>query len=115
LIRQKIFPYLIRSFQKNAALIENYRKLLAQINEGGSADARRRHVEINKKMLVRDRLKALLDPGAPFMELGALAGWATDYGDLPAAGMVLGKRRTLEPKGWGVVVEESIVLGRRRT
>lgn len=57
---------------------------------GGSQKARDKHIQ-RGKMLVRDRVTALIDPGTSFLELSALA--AHDlYGeeDVPAAGMVTG-------------------------
>lgn len=49
-----------------------------------------RHVKKNKKVLVRDRIKALLDPDSPFLELGDLAGFDMNYGDVPTGGVVAG-------------------------
>jgi 3-methylcrotonyl-CoA carboxylase beta subunit len=72
------------------ALAAGLRARLARAREGGSPEARRRHVE-RGRLLVRERVERLLDPGTPFLELGALV--AEDvYGDgaTPAAGLVAG-------------------------
>jgi 3-methylcrotonyl-CoA carboxylase beta subunit len=44
----------------------------------------------NKKMLVRERMKRILDPESPFLEIGGLGGFGMPYGDLPGGGMVAG-------------------------
>jgi len=61
----------------------------AQVRQMGSEEARRRHTE-RGKLLVRDRIKRLLDPGTPFLELSTLAAWDLYEGEVPAAGMVTG-------------------------
>src|SRR5262245_66428227 len=72
-----------------AALAAELRARLAQVRRGGDERARARHVE-RGKLLVRDRIDRLLDPGAPFLELSPLA--AHDLSDdvAPAAGTVPG-------------------------
>ena len=66
--------------------------LHAQVSEGGGARARQRHLE-QSKMLVRDRIEALLDPGTPFLELSPLAAHGLYEGEAPAAGLVTGVGR----------------------
>ena len=70
---------------KAAALAD----LLAQIRAGGSERARQRHLS-QGKMLVRDRIEALLDPGTPFLELSPLAAHEVYDDPVPAAGLVTG-------------------------
>ncbi|WP_135503475.1 carboxyl transferase domain-containing protein [Roseovarius aestuariivivens] len=72
---------------------------LAQVAEaaeaaarGGGASARERHLS-RGKMLPRDRVAGLLDPGSPFLEVGALAAHALYDGAAPAAGMIAGVGR----------------------
>ncbi|MBU2961500.1 methylcrotonoyl-CoA carboxylase [Citreicella sp. C3M06] len=57
--------------------------------EGGGAKARDRHVA-RGKMLPRERVANLLDPGAPFLEIGAMAAHSMYDGAAPAAGVVAG-------------------------
>jgi len=80
-------------FQQNAAhnraLANELRSRLAQVRQGGGQKARQRHVDRNK-LLVRDRIDHLLDPGSPFLELSALAAWGVYNGDAPAAGIITG-------------------------
>ena len=56
---------------------------------GGGTKARDRHMA-RGKMLPRDRVAALLDPGAPFLEVGATAAHGMYDGAAPCAGVVAG-------------------------
>ena len=69
------------------ALVSRLREELARAREGGTGRAR--HAE-QKKMFVRDRISALLDPGSPFLELSPLAAHGLYEGDAPGAGLVTG-------------------------
>ncbi len=57
--------------------------------EGGSAKARQRHVA-RGKLLVRERVACLVDPGSPFLEIGGLAASGMYEGDVYGAGLVTG-------------------------
>ena len=57
--------------------------------EGGGEKARKRHVS-RGKMLPRDRVAGVLDPGSPFLEVGALAAHGLYGGAAPCAGVVAG-------------------------
>src|ERR1700689_2642908 len=57
--------------------------------EGGSAKARERHVG-RGKLLTRERVAGLVDPGSPFLEIGALAAFDMYEGDVHGAGLVGG-------------------------
>lgn len=74
------------------SLVSDLDALHSRISLGGSQKARDRHVS-RGKMLPRDRVGALLDPGSPFLELSTLAGWAM-YGEkedeVPAGGVITG-------------------------
>ncbi|MBT8460729.1 MAG: methylcrotonoyl-CoA carboxylase, partial [Boseongicola sp.] len=59
---------------------------------GGGDRARERHVG-RGKMLPRDRVAALLDPGSPFLEIGATAAHELYNGAAPGAGMIAGVGR----------------------
>ncbi len=70
-------------------LVAELRERLAAARAGGGEAAVRRHRE-QGKLMVRDRLERLLDPGTPFLEIGALAGFGMHDGQAPSAGMVCG-------------------------
>src|SRR5687767_11839596 len=71
------------------ALVDDLKQRLSIASEGGGDDARRKHTE-RGKLLTRDRIATLLDPGSDFLELSPLA--AEDMYDrgAPAAGVVTG-------------------------
>jgi len=81
------------AFQANAAqmagLVAELQATTARAAEGGGATARARHTA-RGKMMPRDRVQALLDPGAPFLELSALAAHGLYGGDIPGAGLITG-------------------------
>ncbi|PRY50114.1 3-methylcrotonyl-CoA carboxylase beta subunit [Geodermatophilus tzadiensis] len=71
------------------ALVADLRDQLARVAEGGGARARERHVS-RGKLLPRERVDALLDPGSPFLELSPLAAHDLYGGDAPSAGIITG-------------------------
>ncbi|HEX4440035.1 MAG TPA: carboxyl transferase domain-containing protein [Thermoanaerobaculia bacterium] len=77
-------------FSAMESLVVELKRELAKAREGGPGRAR--HLE-QKKMLVRDRIDALLDPGSAFLELSPLAAHGMYDGDAPAAGIVTGVGR----------------------
>jgi 3-methylcrotonyl-CoA carboxylase beta subunit len=76
-------------FQANAArmrgLVEDLRAQVEKVRRGGGDRARKRHVE-RGKMLPRERVRDLLDPGSPFLELSQLAAHGMYGDDAPGAG-----------------------------
>src|SRR6187397_3336326 len=73
----------------NRALAERLRKDVAKAAKGGNEESRERHVS-RGKLLPRDRVESLLDPGSPFLELSPLAANGMYDDDAPAAGIVTG-------------------------
>jgi 3-methylcrotonyl-CoA carboxylase beta subunit len=80
-------------FRANA---ERMRGLVADLKEktdrvamGGDAKAREKHLA-RGKLLPRDRVRGLLDPGSPFLEIGQLAAWDMYGGDVHSASMITG-------------------------
>ena len=80
-------------FRKNDA---HYREKIDELHElrlqqriGGSEKARERHVK-KGKILPRERVERLIDPGTPFLELGELAGLNKYDGVPPGAGIITG-------------------------
>ncbi|MEK7343041.1 MAG: carboxyl transferase domain-containing protein [Pseudomonadota bacterium] len=73
----------------NRALAEDLRAKVAAAARGGSDSARDKHVA-RGKLLPRDRVERLLDPGSPFLEVGQLAANGLYDGEVPGAGIVAG-------------------------
>ncbi len=82
-----------REFRANAeamqALVAELRALAERVREGGGAAARERHLK-RGKLLPRDRIRALIDPLSPFLEIGQLAAHGMYGGEVPSAGIVTG-------------------------
>lgn len=81
------------TFQQNVdamqAQIDTLEETITAIKEGGPETSRQRQKE-HGKMLVRERLNALLDPGSAFLELSQLAAYQVYEDDVPAAGIITG-------------------------
>ncbi|MDF3051215.1 MAG: methylcrotonoyl-CoA carboxylase [Pseudonocardia sp.] len=75
-------------------LVAELREHLARARLGGGEAARRRHLE-RGKLLARDRVDRLLDPGSPFLELSPLAAHDMYDGAVPCAGIVTGIGRVV--------------------
>jgi 3-methylcrotonyl-CoA carboxylase beta subunit len=82
---------------------------LERVRGGGGPEARERHVG-RGKLLARDRVERLCDPGAPFLELSALAAEELYDGDAPGAGMVTGIG-TVQGRPVVVVANDATVKG----
>ena len=70
-------------------LVEELRERHTRVRQGGSEAARTKHLE-RGKLLARDRVDRLLDPGSPFLELSALAATGMYDDAVPSAGIVTG-------------------------
>ena len=75
-------------------LVDQLRERLAIVRQGGAEASRARHVS-RGKLLPRERVDRLLDPGSPFLEIGALAayglyGTGDDDHAVPSAGIITG-------------------------
>ena len=82
---------------------------LRRVAQGGGERARQRHVE-RGKLLPRERVDALLDPGSPFLELSPLAAHGLYDGDAPAAGIITGIGR-VSGRECVVVANDATVKG----
>jgi len=86
------------TFAANAAamraLVDDLRSKVAAIETGGAEEARRRHLG-RGKLLPRERVRALLDPGSPFLEFSQLAAYGMYDGEVPAAGIITGIGRIM--------------------
>jgi len=72
-----------------APLVEQLRQDVDRIAQGGGQAARDKHLA-RGKLLPRDRIRALIDVGSPFLELSQLAAWGMYGGEVPAAGIITG-------------------------
>jgi 3-methylcrotonyl-CoA carboxylase beta subunit len=90
-------------------LVEELRDRLAVARQGGSESARKRHTD-RGKLLARDRIDRLLDPGSPFLELSALAAYGMYDDAVPSAGIVTGIG-LIEGRECVVVANDATVKG----
>ena len=100
-------------FKRNLAAMEaqvkNLRAEIERIREGGPESARKRHVE-RGKLLVRDRVARLLDPGTPFLEFSALAAYGMYDDSPPAASIITGIGR-IDGREAVIVANDATVKG----
>jgi acetyl-CoA carboxylase carboxyltransferase component len=82
-------PRFAENRSRMEALVAELRERSAEVASGGGAEAVERH-RARGKLLARERIDRLVDPGSAFLELNALAAWEHYGGDAPAAGMVTG-------------------------
>ena len=90
-------------------LVVDLRERLAQTRLGGSEAARTKHTD-RGKLLVRERVDRLLDPGSPFLELSPLAATGMYDDAVPAAGIVTGIGR-ISGRECVVVANDATVKG----
>src|SRR5436190_23730197 len=74
---------------QNRALADKLRKDVGKAARGGTEKSRERHVS-RGKLLPRDRVERLLDPGSPFLEIGQRAACDLYHRQVPGAGMIAG-------------------------
>ena len=80
-------------YRENYAANKALAEMLAERQGIAATDRPARLVELQRrrgKLLVRERIDALLDPGSPFLELSPLAAWDMYEGEAPGAGIVTG-------------------------
>ena len=91
------------------AMLESIRTAAAAAAAGGGDKALARHIA-RGKMAPRDRVANLLDPGSPFLEVGATAAHGMYGGDAPAAGVIAGVGRVMGQEVM-VVANDATVKG----
>src|SRR5256712_5799047 len=91
------------------ALVAELRLRLAKARQGGPERAREKHVKAGK-LLARDRIERLLDPGSPFLEIAPLAALDLYENDAPSAGIVTGIGRVSE-RECVIVANDATVKG----
>jgi 3-methylcrotonyl-CoA carboxylase beta subunit len=90
-------------------LVDDLNAKIAQISLGGNEKSRQRHVA-RGKLLPRDRLKYLLDPGTPFLEFSQFAAWECYDDYVPAASMITGIGR-VSGQECLIIVNDATVKG----
>jgi 3-methylcrotonyl-CoA carboxylase beta subunit len=92
IIRSEISPR-DAAFKANAAamsaLVAELGQRMATAALGGDDRSRKRHTE-RGKLLPRERVERLVDPGSPFLELSPLAAYGMYDGDIHGAGIITG-------------------------
>ena len=100
-------------FKANAvalkAAVEDLKAKVGHIALGGSQDARNKHVS-RGKLLPRDRVEQLLDPGTPFLEFSQLAAHGMYHNAAPGAGLITGIGR-VSGKECVIVCNDATVKG----
>ncbi len=91
------------------ALVEDLRDKSAAIGEGGDEASRKRHIG-RGKLLARERVRLLIDPGSPFLELSAFAAYGMYDGAVPAAGIITGIGR-IRGRECVVIANDATVKG----
>jgi 3-methylcrotonyl-CoA carboxylase beta subunit len=75
--------------ERMKTLVTDLKEKVSIVARGGDEAARKKHVE-RGKLLPRERVRALLDPGSPFLEIGQLAAWGMYSGDVHSASIICG-------------------------
>ncbi len=102
-------PAFLANVLHHRALVTGLREEVARVAEGGGPDAQKKHTA-RGKLLPRDRVRALLDPGTPFLELSQLAAHGMYNGEAPAAGVITGIGR-VEGREVVIVANDATVKG----
>ena len=95
--------------EKMRALVAELQARRAEAALGGSEKSRERHVA-RGKLLPRDRVMNLIDPGSPFLELSPLAAFGMYDGDVHAAGIITGIGR-VEGRECMIVANDATIKG----
>jgi len=74
------------------ALVDDLRVRSSTVRSGGGAEAQAKHAA-RGKLLPRERIDHLIDPGAPFLEIGQFAAYGMYGDDAPSAGLIAGVGR----------------------
>ena len=98
-----------RNRERMVRLTEGLRAAMKRVQAGGGPSAVAKH-RGRGKLTARERIDHLLDPGSPFLELGALAAWEMYGGDAPSAGIVTGIG-TVEGQECMIVANDATVKG----
>ncbi len=102
-----------QDFRANAermqALVADLRDKVSAVSLGGDESAREKHAA-RGKLLPRERVRVLLDPGSPFLEIGQLAAWEMYGGEVPSASIITGIGR-ISGRECVIVANDATVKG----
>ncbi|MBK6805324.1 MAG: methylcrotonoyl-CoA carboxylase [Betaproteobacteria bacterium] len=82
-------PVFAKNRESMSALVADLRSKVAEVEAGGGEAASAKHAS-RGKLLPRERVRALVDPGSPFLELSPLAAYGMYDGTIASAGIVTG-------------------------
>jgi acetyl-CoA carboxylase carboxyltransferase component len=99
----------VRRTAQMQGLVDELRERSARVAAGGGDRAVERH-RSRGKLLARDRIDLLVDPGTAFLELNALAAWDIYDGDAPSAGIITGVG-VVEGRECVIVANDATVKG----
>ena len=102
-------PEFSKNQQCMQQLVQQLDELIDTIKQGGGIKAQEKHLA-RGKLLPRERVRQLLDPGSPFLELGQLAAYDVYGEDVPAAGVIAGIGR-IHGQECMVVANDATVKG----
>jgi 3-methylcrotonyl-CoA carboxylase beta subunit len=91
------------------ALVVDLREKTAKAAAGGNEEARNKHLA-RGKLLPRERVEALVDPGSPLLELSPLAAFGMYQGEIPGAGLITAIGRVCGQE-WVIVANDATVKG----
>ena len=97
------------NLKHHQALAKQVQALRDQAKLGGPAEDRKRHAD-RGKLLPRERIRKLCDPGSPFLELSPLAAHGLYEGQAPSAGVVTGVGR-IQGRECMIVANDATVKG----
>lgn len=101
-------------FQENAAimtaLVADLKAKIAHVAIGGNEKIREQYVQ-QGKLLPRDRIDKLLDPGSPFLELSPLAAYGVYREEVPCAGVITGIGRIFDQECMIIANDATVAKG----
>jgi 3-methylcrotonyl-CoA carboxylase beta subunit len=105
--------YTSKEFQENVhhmeSLVADFKEKLKDVQKGGGEKAREKH-QSRGKFLPRERIEKLLDPGSPFLEIGAMAAYNVYENKVPSAGIITGIGR-IKDQECLIIVNDATVKG----
>jgi 3-methylcrotonyl-CoA carboxylase beta subunit len=91
------------------SLVDDLRAKAQAVITGGTPEQRERHLS-RGKLLPRERVNRLVDPGSPFLEVGQLAAYEMYGGEVPSAGLIAGVG-SVEGRECVIVCNDATVKG----